>query len=110
MMIPTIDEARRVTSKKYEANVFEWKNILTDCIAHSISAATVVGKYRCTVDFTCYAQDEAFHDALNEIGNSMEQQGYDVLYTTSGDEAEDSLVCENIRVSWFEVNKYEYYW
>lgn len=101
MMIPTIDEARRVSSKKYEANIFEWKNILTDCIANSISAATVSGKYRCTTNFTCYIQDEAFHDALNEIITSLEQQGYDVLSTISGDEAEDTLVCENIRISWY---------
>lgn len=100
MLIPTIDEARLVSTKKYETNVSEWRNTLSNCIAHSISAATVNGKFRCKVDFTAYIQDEAFHSALNSIGDDMEKEGYSILYTTSGDEAEETFNCENIRISW----------
>lgn len=101
MQIPTIDEARRISSKKYEANVYEWKNILTDYIANSISTAMTDGKYRCLVNLTGYIQDEAFHEAFDTITNSLEQQGYDICYTISDKEIEEICICENIRISWY---------
>ena len=101
MRILSIDEARRISSNKYEANMREWNETITDCIAIAMSAAMVDGKFRCKVDFTSYAQDEAFHDSLNEICNNLEKEGYDILYTTSGSEIEDTFICENIRISWY---------
>lgn len=101
MNIPSIDEARNISSKKYETNISEWKNIITNYIAKSISNAAEIGKFRCVVDLTYYPQDDAFYDVLTEIGNDMEKQGYDILYTTSGDETEDSFMYENIRISWY---------
>jgi len=100
MRIPTIDEARRISSGKYETNVHEWKETITDRIAMAISAVMVDGKFRCKVDFTSYVQDEAFHEALDEITNSLEQQGYDVCYTISNQEIDEICICENIRISW----------
>lgn len=101
MRILPIDEARRISSSKYEANVHEWKENITDRIATVMSAAIVDGKFRCNVDFTSYIQDEAFHEALDEITNSLEQQGYDIRYTISNKEIDEICICENIRISWY---------
>lgn len=101
MEILSIDEARRISSGRYEANVHEWKGIITDRIAMAISAATVDGKFRCRIDFTSYIQDGAFHEALDEITNSLEQQGYDVCYTLSDKQVDEICICENIRISWY---------
>lgn len=101
MRILPIDEARRISSGRYEANKHEWKENITDRIAMAISAATVDGKFRCKVDFTSYVQDEAFHEALDEITNTLEQQGYDVCYTISDKQVDEICICENIRISWY---------
>lgn len=101
MRILPIDEARRISSGRYEANKHEWKENITDRIATIMSAAITDGKFRCKVDFTSYIQDEAFYEALDEVTNSLEQQGYDVCYTISDKEVDEICICENIRISWY---------
>ena len=102
--IPSFEETYRITSEKHNLNVEKHKKSIRDAVANRISAASVTGCFHCTVNFINFldgAQTEAFYEAIDFIGAELEQMGYEVLYTHSGDEANDTYLLEEMRISWY---------
>ena len=102
MNIPSFEETYRITSEKHRTNVEKNVNNLRDMVAHRISACSVIGKFHCTLGFyNEEPQDEAFHEAVDIVGDELTDMGYEVLFTHSGDEANDTFHCDEIRISWY---------